>query len=132
VSQSGPGGPGERRPAPPPKEADDRQVTVVITVGWLVALIVLLCVRSALPGDVRWWIWTCVTGTVMGLFGLCYVPFLKRRRSRAAARHEHPAEVQLAESSPSASASASRDGSSRDRGSNTVSSTETPGKSTMS
>jgi hypothetical protein len=102
-------------------------VTAVITVGWLVALIVLLCVRSALPGDVRWWIWTCVTGAVMGLFGLWYVPFLKRRRDRAAARHEHPTEAQLAGSSSPASASASRD-----NGSNTVSSTETPGKSTIS
>jgi hypothetical protein len=133
VSQSGPGEPGARRPAPPPREADDRQVTAVITVGWLVALIVLICVRSSLPDDVRWWVWTCVTGAAMGLFGLWYVPLLKRRRDRGAARHEQLAEDQLAgSSSPAAPSSPDAEYVSRDNGSNSVSSTETPGKSTMS
>jgi hypothetical protein len=102
-------------------------VTAVITLGWLIALIVLLSVGSALPCDVHWWIWTCVAGLVMGLFGLWYVPFLKRRRARFAAEHERAAEVQLSESLPPASGYVSRDS-----GSNTVSSTETPGKSTRS
>jgi hypothetical protein len=117
-------GPGERRPAPPPKEADDRLVTVVITFGWAVALAVLFFVRDALPGDVRWWVWTCVSGVVMGLFGLWYVPFLKRRRARIAAQRAVLAEAQLSEPASGYV--------SRDSGSNTVSSTETPGKSTRS
>ena len=100
----------EPGPAPPPPlEANDQVVTGTVTAGWAVALIVLLIIRGSLPGDARWWLWTCVTGLVMGLFGLWYVPRLKRGRARA-----------QAQSAP------------RDSGSNTVSSTETPGKSTMS
>ncbi len=105
----------ESRPAPPPPlEANDQLVTGSVTVGWALALIVLLIVRGSLPADARWWIWTCAAGLVMGLFGLWYVPRLKRARARAAA------ERAAAQSAP------------RESGSNTVSSTDTPGKSTMS
>ena len=105
----------ESRPEPPPpREANDQLVTVTGTAGWAVALIVLLIIRGSLPADARWGIWTCATGLVMGLFGLWYVPRLKRSRARAAARRA------AAQSAP------------RDNGSNTVSSTDTPGKSTMS
>jgi hypothetical protein len=128
VSQSRPGGPGARRPAPPPKEADDRQVTAVITVGWAIALAVVLAVRHSLPIGARWWVWTCAFGLAMGLFGLWYVPFLKRHRARLAARRGQLSVV--SESGPAASeASVSEAASS---GSNTVSSTETPGRSTKS
>jgi hypothetical protein len=140
VSQSRQGGPGERRPAPPPKEADDRQVTAVITVGWAIAFAVVLTVRHSLPADARWWVWTCAFGLAMGLFGLWYVPFLKRHRARLAARR-----AQLEEASDSAVPGSVVPGSgvadsavpdsgyvSRDSGSNTVSSTETPGRSTKS
>jgi hypothetical protein len=72
-----------RRPAPPPLEANDRLVTVVITAGWAVALIVLVVLRSDLRPADRWWIWTCVTGLGLGVFGLLYVPRLKRARERA-------------------------------------------------
>jgi Protein of unknown function (DUF2530) len=100
----------ESGPAPPPPlEANDQVVTVTVTAGWAVALVVLLIVRDSLPSGARWWIWTCVAGVAMGLFALWYVPRLKRGRARA-----------QAQSAP------------RDKGSNTVSSTETPGKSTMS
>ena len=100
-----------RPPAPPPLEANDQLVTAVGTAGWALALIVLLIVRGSLPSDARWWIWTCAAGLVMGLFGLWYVPRLKRARARRNA---------VDQSAP------------RESGSNTVSSTETPGKSTMS
>ena len=99
-------------------------MTAVITVGWVLALVVLLFVRDSLPADVRWWLWTCVTGLVMGLFGLWYVPFLKRRRARIAAERAALADAQLSEPASGYV--------SRDNGSNTVSSTETPGKSTRS
>jgi hypothetical protein len=137
VSQSRQGGTGERRPPPPPKEADDRQVTAVITAGWAIALAIVVAVRHSLPADARWWVWTCAFGLAMGLFGLWYVPFLKRHRARLAARR-----AQLDESSGSAgdaSGSVGVSGSaedcgyvSRDSGSNAVSSTETPGRSTKS
>ncbi len=103
-----------RQAPPPPLEANDQLVTGSITVGWALALIVLLIVRGSLPADARWWIWTCATGLVMGLFGMWYVPRYKRARARAAARRARD------QSAP------------RDSGSNTVSSTDTPGKSTRS
>jgi hypothetical protein len=104
-------------------------VTASLTLGWVVALVVLLSARSALPTDVRWWVWTCVCGAAMGLFGLWYVPFLKRRRGRIAAERAAITEpeapgAQLSEPAPGYV--------SRDNGSNTVSSTDTPGKSTRS
>jgi Protein of unknown function (DUF2530) len=109
-----------RRPTPPPPlEANDRLVTLTGTAGWAVALIVLLIVRDSLPAGDRWWIWTCAVGLAMGLFALWYVPRFKRARARAAASRAAQAD-QGAQSAP------------RDNGSNTVSSTDTPGKSTMS
>ena len=119
-------------------------MTATVTLGWAVALVVLLSVRSVLPADTRWWIWTCVAGMAMGLFGLWYVPFLKRRRAQAAAAHAGPV---TAEPEPRSEAALPVSGEaqpvsgepqpssgyvSRDSGSKTVSSTETPGKSTRS
>lgn len=105
---------GAERPSPPPPlEANDQLVAGVVTAGWGIALVVLLIVRDSLPGHERWWIWTCVVGLALGLFALWYVPRLKRSRAKAAARARD-------QSAP------------RDSGSNTVSSTETPGKSTRS
>jgi Protein of unknown function (DUF2530) len=93
-------------------------VTVVITGAWAVAFVVLLFVRDALPAGSRWWVWTCAAGLAMGVFALWYVPVLKRGRDRAAAARQ---------------ASAPDSGYvSRDSGSKTVSSTETPGRSTRS
>lgn len=78
----------ERPEQPPPLEANDQLVTAVVTAGWAVALIVLLIVRTSLPDGSRWWIWTCVAGLAMGLFGLWYIPRLKRGRATAAARRQ--------------------------------------------
>jgi len=58
----------------------------VITAGFLVALVVLLIVRDQLPAADRWWIWVAAFGTALGIFGLAYVPHLKRSRERTAAR----------------------------------------------
>jgi hypothetical protein len=101
-------------------------VTWVGSAGWAVALVVLLIVRDSLPADERWWIWTCVAGLGMGLFALWYVPRLKRTRARAAARRAAETEP---ESEPESEQGQSAP---RDNGSNTVSSTETPGRSTRS
>ena len=77
-----------RRPAPPPLEGNDQRGTAIGTAAWAVALVVLLILREQIPADERWWIWVCATGTVMGLFGLWYVPRLKRSRARAAERRK--------------------------------------------
>ncbi len=77
-----------QRPVPPPLEGDDRLITAVITAGFLVALIVLLVVRDSLAPADRWWVWVAVVGTGLGLFGLAYVPHLKRSRARAARRRQ--------------------------------------------
>ena len=111
----------ERPSPPPPLEADDQFVIRVISAGWAIALVVLLIVRGSLPAGERWWIWTCVAGLAFGIFGLWYVPRFKRGRPRAAAGRE-PADPDGAEAQSAP----------RDSGSNTVSSTETPGRSTRS
>jgi hypothetical protein len=141
-------GPG-RRPAPP-REANDLHVTIVITAGWAIALVVMLIVMAAgvLPADQHWWVWTCVTGVVMGLFGLWYVPVLQRNRARAAAQHAAEAARHAGQAAgpagragtgladtggPDGQSSGPASGyTSRDNGSKTVSSTETPGSSTRS
>jgi hypothetical protein len=76
------------RPVPPPLEGDDRLITAVITAGFVIALVVLLIVRGRLPAADRWWVFVPAFGTVLGLFGFAYVPYLKRSRIRAAQRRE--------------------------------------------
>lgn len=107
---------GSRRTVPV-REANDQFVTAVVTAVWGVALVVLLVLWRELPPGSRWWIWTCLAGFCMGLFGLWYVPRLKRAREAAAARREH--------NPPAGGQPWSSD-------SKTVSSTETPGTSTKS
>ena len=74
------------RPAPAPLEANDQLVTAVITAAWAIGLISVLVLRDDLPPGERWWVWTCAVGLCLGLFGLWYVPRLKRARSRQAER----------------------------------------------
>ena len=115
---------------PPPLEANDWLVTAVGTAAWAVALVVLLIIRDTLRADVRWWIWTCAAGLAMGLFALWYVPRLKRSRARSAL--SRPAESRPAESRARDQGDNDDQSAPRDNGSNTVSSTETPGRSTRS
>jgi hypothetical protein len=75
-------------PIPPPLEGNDELITAVITGGWAVALIVVLLLHGHLAPADRWWLWVTVTGTGIGLFGLGFVPWLKRSRRRSAARRE--------------------------------------------
>jgi type VI protein secretion system component VasK len=93
------------RPVPPPLEGNDRLITAVITAAWAVALIVLLAIRGQLAPADRWWVWVAAFGTFLGLFGLAYVPYLKRSRERAAERKDleapqHPAVRQAVEPEP--------------------------------
>ena len=109
---------GNRRPAPPPLEANDQLVTAIITAAWAIALVIVLVLRTQIPAAGRWWIWPCVAGLCMGLFGLWYVPRMKRARARRAQRR---AELRARTSAQPCSSD-----------SKTVSSTETPGTSTRS
>ena len=113
-----------RRTPPPPLEGNERLITSVITAGWAVALVVVLIVRSALPAGERWWVWTCVTGVALGCFGLWYVPHLQRRRAEVTARRAgRPQQSGMWEASPQ---------DSPENDSKTVSSSETPGRSSSS
>ena len=113
--------PGPRLSPPPPLEGNDELVTRVITAGWAVALIVLLVIRGSLRADVRWWIWTSAAGLGLGLFALWYLPRLKRSRARAAQSRDAGEQSGAGDQSVPL-----------DSGSNTASSTETPGRSTRS
>jgi NO-binding membrane sensor protein with MHYT domain len=77
-------------PVPAPLEGNDRLITLVISAGWAVALIVLLAVRDQMPPAERWWIWVAATGLGLGIFALFFVPWLKRSREHAAAQRETP------------------------------------------
>jgi Protein of unknown function (DUF2530) len=121
----GQGESGTRPSPPPPLEANDQLLLGVLTSGWVIALIVLLIVRGSLPAGERWWIWTCAVGVAMGLFGFWYVPRLKRTRSR---RSSGP----RTEGQPTGGQGPEGQSAPRDNGSNTVSSTDTPGRSTRS
>jgi hypothetical protein len=79
-----------QREVPAPLEGNDRFIASVITSGWAIALVVVVLVRHQLPDSGHLWIWTCVTGFGLGLFGLVYVPYLKRSRTKAAARRASP------------------------------------------
>ena len=137
------------RPSPPPLEANDQVVIWVGTAAWAVALVVLLIIRDRIPADQRWWIWTCVCGVAFGIFASWYVPRLKRGRARAAARRAASGAAEEASGAAEEASGAAEEASGaaeeasgaaeaggqsapRDSGSNTVSSTETPGKSTRS
>ncbi|HUJ06374.1 MAG TPA: DUF2530 domain-containing protein [Streptosporangiaceae bacterium] len=74
------------REVPPPLEGNDLIITAAGTIAWAIALVVLLVLRHQIPASSRWWIWTCAVGLGLGLFGLVYVPRLKRSRARAAAK----------------------------------------------
>jgi Protein of unknown function (DUF2530) len=83
-------------PIPPPLEGNDQLIAAVITGGWIVALIVILVARSHLAPGERWWTWVPVAGAAIGLFGLAFVPWLKRSRQRTEERRAAGREAQIA------------------------------------
>lgn len=73
-----------RRPEPPPLQTKDVLSALVGTGAWAVALLVLLFI--GLPEPDRWWLWVCVVGMGIGLFGVWYIPRLHRSRAAVEAR----------------------------------------------
>jgi hypothetical protein len=79
-----------RRPDPEPLEIDEAKVIAVGTIAWFVAWAVLLVLHGRLEDhDREWWIWTCVAGLFLGLWG--YLLVRKRIEARKAGRGEDPA-----------------------------------------
>ncbi|HEX5188593.1 MAG TPA: DUF2530 domain-containing protein [Streptosporangiaceae bacterium] len=74
------------REVPPPLEGNDRQIAAIGSAAWAAALIVVFALRDQLPRGSHWWIWTCVAGLGLGLFGVVYIPYLQRSRVRASKR----------------------------------------------
>ncbi|QXJ24114.1 DUF2530 domain-containing protein [Actinomadura graeca] len=74
-----------RLPDPPPMRTDDVRIAAAGTAAWAVALVVLLIV--GLPSGERWWLWVCVAGIVIGLFGMWYIPRLQAGRARLEETH---------------------------------------------
>jgi hypothetical protein len=70
----------QRRPAPGPLETNDRPVVLVGIALWAAAFVVLVVFfRHDLDGhDASYWLWSCLIGIAMGLYGLHFVR--KRRR----------------------------------------------------
>lgn len=65
-----------------PLDVDGVRTAEVGTAIWLVAFIALLPFYGALEDSGRtWWLWTCMAGFGIGLFGLEYCR--RRRRARA-------------------------------------------------
>jgi hypothetical protein len=71
----------ERRPDPAPVETDDRKAMLVGLALWLVVLAALLLFLGPLTqsGSV-WWLWTCVAGLAIGLIGVLYTHWRRKRQ----------------------------------------------------
>jgi Protein of unknown function (DUF2530) len=69
---------------PPPLEGNDRMIAATGAAAWAVALAVVfaLSLSGQLSSSRHWWVWTCLTGVGLGLFGVVAIPWIKRGRSR--------------------------------------------------
>lgn len=70
-----------RRPDPEPLETDDRTAVLVGMALWTIAFVVLaVFFRDDLRRhDALWWLWACVIGAALGVYGL-YVAARRRPR----------------------------------------------------
>jgi hypothetical protein len=65
--------------APAGSQSDAVVPVTVGTVVWAIALIVVFLLRGRLEAHgAGWWVWVCVTGFVLGVFGCWWV---RRRRA---------------------------------------------------
>ena len=65
---------------------NDVLVAAVGSAVWGLALVILLLI--GLPDRDRWWLWVCMTGIGIGLFGMWYIPRIQRSRDALIARNE--------------------------------------------
>lgn len=64
-----------------PLDVDGIRTVLVGSIGWLVAFVALLPFYGELADEGRtWWLWTCLAGFGLGLFGYEYCR--RRRRTR--------------------------------------------------
>jgi len=69
-----------------PLDVDGVRTVEVGTGLWLLATLALLPFTSSLADDGRlWWLWTCLAGLGLGLFGTEYCRRRRRHRASAAA-----------------------------------------------
>jgi hypothetical protein len=74
-----------------PLDVDGVRTVAVGTALWIIAFLALLPFYGRLEAAGRtWWLWTCLAGFGIGLFGLEYC---RRRRHRLHARGERPTET---------------------------------------
>jgi hypothetical protein len=80
---------GQAASAPQPVDVDGVAIVTVGTILWAIAFVALLPFRSRLADhNIDWWLWTCLAGVAMGLWGINYC---RRRRNRIRARDERTA-----------------------------------------
>ena len=73
-----------------PLDVDGVRTIEVGTLAWLIGFVALLPFYSRLEDDGHtWWLWTCLAGFGLGLFGLEYCR--RRRNLRAEREAEGPA-----------------------------------------
>jgi len=71
-----------------PLDVDGVRTTEVGTALWLVGFLALLPFWGTLQANGRtWWLWTCLAGFGLGLFGLEYCR--RRRRARQVLDEQH-------------------------------------------
>ena len=70
----------ERRADPAPIVTDDRKAMAIGLALWLVALVgVIIALPTLTAGDQAWWLEMCVTGLVLGVIGIAYTQWRRRR-----------------------------------------------------
>ena len=67
------------RPAPPPLQVDTARVVLAGTVLWALALVVLLLLGDRVD---RVWVWTCVAGIGLAVWGLALMRWQGQLGSR--------------------------------------------------
>jgi H+/Cl- antiporter ClcA len=71
-----------------PLDVDGIRTVLVGSIAWLVAFVALLPFYGELADEGRtWWLWTCLAGFGLGLFGYEYC---RRRRRTRVERDEEP------------------------------------------